>query len=186
MVFKKFSFNINPNFGKAISSIETLPNGIPTINININLTKPLNGKVQVSYALMRIKIYRFQYLSFRKKQSTLQIKRLKGKTNTQVIRVPTFNYCDMMRGHFMPVQLIQIIIDQVSKFGRLLVPCPVQPGHYYVKNAYIDDTRFPMYRLMKETSVLILVGTFSQEVSRKMVRVYDMEAYFSCNRSNWP
>jgi Protein of unknown function (DUF1091) len=86
----------------------------------------------------------------------------------------------------MPVQLIQIIIDQVSKFGRLLVPCPVQPGHYFLKNSHIDETQIPMYRLIQENQVIILVATVSQEVSGKMVRVYDMEAYFSCNRSNWP
>jgi Protein of unknown function (DUF1091) len=92
----------------------------------------------------------------------------------------------MMRGQFMPMQMIQVFIDQISKYGRLIVPCPIQPGHYFLKNAYIDETQIPMYRLMREDYVIILDVTVNMEVSGKIVQIYDMQAQFSCNKSNWP
>jgi hypothetical protein len=47
IVFKKVNFNFNPTFGSAGIKIDTLPSGMATMNLDVNLTKPLNGKTKV-------------------------------------------------------------------------------------------------------------------------------------------
>jgi Protein of unknown function (DUF1091) len=103
-----------------------------------------------------------------------------------VMVLPTFNYCDVMRGQFLPFQVIQGLIDQLAKFGRLVVPCPIKPGHYYVKNFYLDETQMPMYRMLRGDSLKVMAANLQQEVSRKMVPIYDVKVFFTFNNSNWP
>jgi Protein of unknown function (DUF1091) len=110
---------------------------------------------------------------------------MQGKTKRSLIRVPIINYCDMMRGHFMPMQLVQILIDRVRKFGRMIVPCPVQPGNYYIKGFYIDETEVPMYRLLQENYVFMMEIIFIQVILNKQETIFEMQGYGSCNRSNW-
>jgi multidrug efflux pump subunit AcrB len=47
IVIKKINFRFNPNFGQATAVIETLSSGLTTMNVDANLTKPLNGKALV-------------------------------------------------------------------------------------------------------------------------------------------
>jgi Protein of unknown function (DUF1091) len=91
-----------------------------------------------------------------------------------------------MRGNVIPMQLIQVFLDQLSKFGRLVVPCPILPGHYYLKDAYIDETKMPMYRLCHEDYLVIYEVILKQVMSGKNVQVYNLHAHFMCNQSNWP
>jgi Protein of unknown function (DUF1091) len=92
----------------------------------------------------------------------------------------------MMRGHFMPMQLVQSVLDRLMEYGRLIVPCPVQPGHYYLKNFHVDETQMPMYRLLRENVVFILELQLSQEVVGKEVSVFEFQGFGMCNKSNWP
>jgi Protein of unknown function (DUF1091) len=109
-----------------------------------------------------------------------------GRKKNPVMPMPTFNYCDAMRGKSLPMQVVKAFLGRMAKFGRLAVPCPIQPGHYYLKNFYVDETHMPMYRLLREGLVIMLEVDFNQEVLGKMVPVMHMESYFTCNKSNWP
>jgi Protein of unknown function (DUF1091) len=109
---------------------------------------------------------------------------MKEKTKTPLLRIPSINYCDMIRGQMLPMQLVLRIIDQIMKFGRLIVPCPVQPGHYYLKNFYVDETQ--LYRLLCENYIIVLEVIFGQEILGKQLPVFDFQGSFMCNKSNWP
>jgi Protein of unknown function (DUF1091) len=111
---------------------------------------------------------------------------MKGKVKKSALRIPTVNYCDIMRGHLLPMQMIQVFIDRLAESGRLALPCPMKPGHYYLKNFWVDETQMPLYRMLPEGLLLVLEVVFKQEISGKMVTVFEMEGYYTCNRSNWP
>jgi hypothetical protein len=91
-----------------------------------------------------------------------------------------------MRGQMLPMQVINELIKRIERFGRLAVPCPVQPGHYYLKNAFIDETQMPLYRILREGPVVIMEVIVNQKISGKMTKIFDLQSHFTCNKSNWP
>jgi Protein of unknown function (DUF1091) len=92
----------------------------------------------------------------------------------------------MMRGHLMPMQLVQSMVDQIKKFGRLIVPCPIAPGHYYLNNFFVDETQLLLYRLLTETDEVMVEVISTQEISAKRLSVFNVQGFFMCNKSNWP
>jgi Protein of unknown function (DUF1091) len=99
----------------------------------------------------------------------------------------TINFYDVVGKSRKPaIQLVQSMVDQIKKFGRLIiVPCPIQPGHYYLKNYFVDETQLPLYRLLTATDEVMVEVIATQEILAKRLSVLNVQGFFMC-KSNWP
>jgi hypothetical protein len=51
----------------------------------------------------------------------------------------------MLKDHYTDFSITKTMLDTLTKFGNLIQPCPIKPGHYYLKEGRVDDSLFPKY-----------------------------------------
>jgi hypothetical protein len=80
---------------------------------------------------------------------------------------------------------LQILINELARYGNLLGPCPIVPGQYYLKGYTMDETVSPLTRMMAEGAKYLSIISLTDENSGKPEQIASFHSLFHSNRSNW-
>jgi hypothetical protein len=53
--------------------------------------------------------------------------------------LPKVNYCQV-KDYADQMPIIGPIMEELKQFGNIIQNCPLKKGHYYLRDAYLDDT----------------------------------------------
>jgi Protein of unknown function (DUF1091) len=96
--------------------------------------------------------------------------------------LPKFNYCDLYGG-LVQFDVIKSLFLQLQKYGNVTSPCPIEAGHYYLKNLQIDDRDFGV--LMGAFPVGNYASTvdLTDEYGPKVVKFASIEIFGAITKS---
>jgi hypothetical protein len=111
---------VNPEYGNGSVSVNKLSdksgNGLSLLTC---FFKKVDGKIMISVNIF------------------------KDGSTTPLIPIPKVDYC-RLRGGLSESPIIKVVLDEISKFGNVTQPCPLEPGFLYLKDLYLDDTPHAM------------------------------------------
>jgi Protein of unknown function (DUF1091) len=64
-----------------------------------------------------------------------------------VFPIPKFNYCQV-KDVSDKIPFLHSIIAELSRFGTIVQSCPLQTGHYYLKEGFIDESAIELDRVL--------------------------------------
>jgi hypothetical protein len=173
----------NPDYMVGNFTISKNSKGIPTVNINVNITKTLNIKIMV-------KTWRQTFgcdtpLFPTTPQLKIRVFGVHGKIRRTLLPFPSINYCDVMSGHFIPMVTLQVMLAELKRFGNLVGPCPIVPGLYNMKDYTMDETASSFTKMLAEGSRYLSNYTLTDENFGRPVNIASFQILFTCNHSNW-
>jgi Protein of unknown function (DUF1091) len=90
-----------------------------------------------------------------------------------IISIPKFNYCRMKEiGDLVPYA--KGVMQELSRFGNLVQSCPMQAGHYYLRDGFLNETGLYFDKIMKVGVRYMVKCEAVDAAKRKPVMIFRM------------
>lgn len=119
--------------------------GLPVVDVEAELFKDINDPVFVSYIVSEWATgSQITNASANSQMSdVISRKGMKGEYTT-MIKSGQINLCDFLKKPDRD-PFLKVLMETLSKYGKMINHCPVKRGHFYLKDFIMDSNNLPAF-----------------------------------------
>jgi Protein of unknown function (DUF1091) len=102
-----------------------------------------------------------------------------GQNKRLVLPLPALNYCDMMRGQVVPLDILNVVLDNLKQYGKLFNYCPIAPDIYYMNGFFFNETASPLTRMLRPGYKYMVKVIMTDENLKKAMSIFSVQVFFS-------
>jgi Protein of unknown function (DUF1091) len=148
LLIKKINFDHNKSAVSINTSIGTTPDGFSSLSIDIYIRQKTSNNIEIKSELIELS---------------------RGR-NLTLLTIPPFDYCRMKEmGDRIPWVLK--FMSELKRFGNTVQSCPLEIGHYYLKDGYFNDTGVSLKTIAKLNQPYLFT-VLARDVSRRNKAIF--------------
>jgi Protein of unknown function (DUF1091) len=94
-----------------------------------------------------------------------------------LVGTPRLPYCSLL-SFSSNIPIVSDVIKESTKFGNFPITCPIEPGHYYMENFFVNDAKLPIRSLMKVGSTYLVESWFWDRLGNRPVQIFKFDVVF--------
>jgi Protein of unknown function (DUF1091) len=94
-----------------------------------------------------------------------------------LVATPRLPYCNLL-SFATVIPIVSDVIKESFKFGNFPTTCPIEPGHYYMKDFYVNDSKLPVQKLLKTGNKYVVESWFWDKLGTNPVQIFKYNAIF--------